>query len=1250
MWQESDKKNFFISYNKADRAWAEWIAWQLEEAGYSTVNQAWDFRPGGNFILDMQRAATQCERTIAVLSPDYLRSKFTQPEWAAAFAQDPTGEKSTLLPVRVRECDLTGLLPQTVYIDLLGLEESAARDVLLASILKGRAKPLIAPAYPSSTQHAAAEKPRFPGLLPPIWNVPHNRNPNFTGREALLESLRTALTSKNHAALTQAIYGLGGVGKTQIAVEYVYRFVTEYEIVWWLRAEEPSALAADYAGLAAELGLPEKDINDQSAIVKAVRHHLGQITGWMLIFDNAQDRAEIRDYLPQSSTGHVIITSRNQNWGGMASALPVEIMGQDEAVEFLLKRTGQVDEEATGELAEELDYLPLALEQAGAHIDETSLSIGDYLSRFRTHRQDLLRRGSSSTDYPDTVATTWDMSFQRVRSSVPAGEYLMNLCAFLAPDDIPLNIVREGAPHLPDSVKDLANPVLFDEAIASLRRYSLIKVRDSSFLSVHRLVQAAARDRLSEGKKELWALSALLVISFVFPRDGGDVKTWPLCASLVPHVLAVLGHGRAHAYQAVLVMVERLLNSLGLYYRARAEFGNAKAALTAALTIAEHCYNKQSDESSEEERTIHRDELAASLNNLALLLEDQGDFVNAQKQLERALSIYEEAYGPNDQSVATCGSNLGTILRKQDDLVNALAHYQRALAINESIHGAEHSAVAHNTVLIGIVLEKQGDLEGALACYQKALAINEKIYGIVHATIAENINGIGAILAAQGDLNGAIEHYRRSLAIMEELYGDDHPLVAVRLNNIGNILIEQEDLEGARAYFERALEIDKKSYGENHHEVAIDLTNLGRVLQEQGDLARAQAHFERGLAINEATYGPNHSEVARDLNNLGENLLRQLNFGGARIHLERALTIAERAVGVEHPIVATILGNLGVVLKMQGNMACAQAYLERSLAILEKSFGPNHSDVVSTHYVLGQVLIEQGALEEARMHIEQTLAISGSHQSESSASVANSLGEMAVILRAQGDLVAAQGHLERALKIKEECYGPESLELAEDLANLGAIIAEQGDLMGARAYFERSLAIGASYEMNSPEMADIHRNFGTVLQVQGDMEGAREQFEKSLAILKSVHGLEHPSVARLLIDLGVVLKERRSFPGALSRFKGALSIVEKAYGSNHPEVAVVLNEIASLCELTGSLHMARKQRERILAISEAVNGPDHPDLAEALLALGLLSIKMQDFAKARTYLRRSLPLLCAALGENHPSTTAVRQMLVSISA
>src|SRR5262249_44150201 len=180
-------KDFFISYNSADRSWAEWIAWQLEEAGYTTVLQAWDFRPGSNVVLGMQRAATEAERILAVLTPNYLASRFTQPEWAAAFERDPTGERGLLVPVRVRECDLQGLLSRTIYIDLIGLDEDVAKDELLDGVRRGRAKPTDKPGFPGNAQHEVIPRPNFPGTS--ASDGPDIESQATSGRKAALTSL-----------------------------------------------------------------------------------------------------------------------------------------------------------------------------------------------------------------------------------------------------------------------------------------------------------------------------------------------------------------------------------------------------------------------------------------------------------------------------------------------------------------------------------------------------------------------------------------------------------------------------------------------------------------------------------------------------------------------------------------------------------------------------------------------------------------------------------------------------------------------------------------------------------------------------------------------------------------------------------------------------------------------------------------------------------------------------------------------------
>jgi hypothetical protein len=418
-------------------------------------------------------------------------------------------------------------------------------------------------------------------LQPPIWNVPHHRNPNFTGRKGILKELRLALTSGEPAAWKQAITGMGGVGKTQLAVEYIYRHKAEYRVIWWVRSEEPATMAADYASLAVDLNLQEKDSEDQNEMVETVKRWLEHNPGWLLIFDNAQDTGEIRNYLPQAGAGHVIITSRNPLCGSVAKLLSARVFDRAESIEFLCKRTGQEDKKTADALADELGDLPLALEQAGAYIGTTGIALTEYQELFQSRRKELWEDESPPQDYPSSVAATWSSAMEQVSQETQGAVDLLNLCAFLAPDDISMKIFSGGAEHIPEPLATTAaDKLAMNRAIKALRQYSLIAT-SGEFLSVHRLVQAVVRDRLGEEGKKRWSEAAIRLLSAAFPSDSYDVRTWHQCSHLLPHALTAAAHA-ARLGVAPEVM-QYILNQTSKYMQLRSEFAEPLAHLEVGL-------------------------------------------------------------------------------------------------------------------------------------------------------------------------------------------------------------------------------------------------------------------------------------------------------------------------------------------------------------------------------------------------------------------------------------------------------------------------------------------------------------------------------------------------------------------------------------------------------------------------------------------------------------------------------------------
>ena len=491
------ERDFFISYTQADRSWAEWMAWVLEEDGHKVLIQAWDFVAGSNWIQGMRAGASTAERTIAVLSPDYLASEFGTAEWEAAWASDPLGAKRKLLTVRVKACDRPDFLAAVVSVDLFGISEADARArlrTMVSSAISGRAKPAEPPGFPGY-ERAMPSAPQFPGALPRIWRVPA-RNPNFTGRGDDLAALAAALAS-GPTVTVRAIRGLGGVGKTQLATEFAYVHAADYDLVYWITAEEPASIPDQYTALAAQLGLDP--VPDPEGLQIQVHDRLRSVPGWLLIFDNADGMDDLRPWLPggllpPGIPGHVIVTSRRGGFGALGEVMDLDVIGPADALALLRTRVPGLGDDVGKELAEELGRLPLALEQAGAYLDRSAIPAQDYLRLLHQRAADLYALGQVS-GRTDTIATLWDISLERVADENPAAIQLLDLCAYLAPERIPLDLFTSHLGLLPEPLAAAAaDELAFNEAIGILVDYSLIK-RTAAGLQIHRLIQGATRAR-----------------------------------------------------------------------------------------------------------------------------------------------------------------------------------------------------------------------------------------------------------------------------------------------------------------------------------------------------------------------------------------------------------------------------------------------------------------------------------------------------------------------------------------------------------------------------------------------------------------------------------------------------------------------------------------------------------------------------------------------------------------------------------
>lgn len=798
---------------------------------------------------------------------------------------------------------------------------------------------------PLSSQYLASGSIASSTLL--VWNVPHRRNPFFTGRAAILADLDVAFQTQKTVALTQtlAISGLGGIGKTQAAVEYAYRSSEHYQYVLWVRADTRAMLNSDFVSIAGLLKLPERDEQDQREVVKAVQRWLQNNHNWLLIFDNADDLTILSDFLPTSSEGHILLTTREQVTGNIAGRVSVEKMSPEEGALFLLRRAKLIGSDASLDttsyadwmrakaINDVMDGLPLALDQAGAYIEETDCGLAGYLKRFETRRARLLSlRGASAQGHCEPVATTWSLSFEKVQKAYPSAANLLRLCAFLHPDAIHEEIISEGVQEPGPTLESLATDLVeLDSAISQLRRFSLVKRDpDTQSLSLHRLVQAVLRDQMDDELQRQWTERAIKAVNSAFPSV--DFSTWPRCQLCLLH--AQLCAGYIKRWNMAFPEAARLLHLAGIYLGVRAQYEQAEQFMQQALAIREQV------------EPTHPD-VAETLNDLAMLYNEQGKRAEAEALLLRALAIHEGALGPHGPKVGETLCNLSTIYNRQGKYAEAETCLLRGLSILESVLGQRHVKVGNRLDDLALLYLDEGKYAEAEPLFRRALAILEHALGPVHPEVAICLNNFGMLYEKQGKYSQAEKLNLRSLAIRKQVFGPEHPKVTHSLNNLAIIYTDQGKYAQAEELYRQTLAILEKAFGLEHPHVASTMSNLACVYSRLGKYLEAESLHLQVLAIREKIFPSDHPHIAITLNLLGQLYFKQGEFASAESFCQRALELREKILGSDHSQVAENLEILADICSSQGQYERAKDLYQRALAIWERSVGLDHPDAVA---------------------------------------------------------------------------------------------------------------------------------------------------------------------------------------------------------------------------------------------------------------------------------------------------------------
>lgn len=708
----------------------------------------------------------------------------------------------------------------------------------------------------------AAPATSKPGRL---WNIPYPPNPFFTGREDILKQLEQALLSTQKVALTQiqtnnqqVISGLGGIGKTQTAIEYAYRHREQYRAVLWAQADNPITLDIEFGRIATLLDLPEKNDQDTAVVRNAVKRWLAGEENYLFILDNADNPEILTAFLPSQLGGHLLLTSRARSFGkiNLFNSIQLPVLILEEAKTFLLRRTGHVDPGAperqwAAELAQELGCLPLALEQAGAYIVEKQVRFDDYLASFRRRKIDLLeKQGPETGGYDKRVATTWSLNFEAVEQESRAAAEVLRVSAFLGPDRIPEELLITSEFALEDAVT--VDPLLIAELIAPLTRYSLIQ-RDSQAhtYDIHRLVQEVIQYRMDERTHRVYADMAVVLVSSSFRRANHLI--WQSRERLLPHALVCANH--IIALQIASFQAATLLSVAGRWMTDRAQYAEAEPLAVLGLAICRQV--------AEPDRVAELDHLdiASSLNILASIYNHQGRYEEAEPLFKEALSLDEKTSESENSALPRTLNNLGSFYRMLGRIGEAEPLLVRAVAISEERWGAENHVIATYLNSLAGLYKDQGRYDEAKPLYERSLALRRNYHGLDHPATARGINNLGVLYYHQCDYEQAKPLLVQALAIRETILGLENPETATSLHNIGNLHVCQGDYKQAEQLYKQVLAVREKKLGSSHRDTAGVLSDFGVLRIKQGRYKQAELLLARALAIYEKVLNPQHNLV-----------------------------------------------------------------------------------------------------------------------------------------------------------------------------------------------------------------------------------------------------------------------------------------------------------------------------------------------------------------------------------------------------
>jgi tetratricopeptide (TPR) repeat protein len=824
---------------------------------------------------------------------------------------------------------------------------------------------------------SSAEDGRPAGRAPQVWGRVPPRNINFTGREEVLTRLRESIASSVTVVVPYALHGQAGVGKTQTAIEYAHRYRGDYELVWWISADQASLVRSTLAGLAPHLGVPPTTGVDDTANAVLDRLRRGDpFSNWLLIFDNADQPEDLNEIIPQGGPGHVLITSRNHRWTSVVGSVPVDVFAREESVQFLNKRVPHaITPEYSDKLAEALGDLPLALEQAGALQTETGMPAEQYLQLLTERTSQLLSEGKP-TEYPLSMTAAWGLSVAKLNEQLPEAVELLRCCAFFGPEPIPREMFAQAPEGLSAELAGLIrDPIRLSRTFGELGRYALARINvQGRTIQVHRLIQALVREEVSEADRNRLRHDVHVLLKAITPKAPDDPANWDRYAELLTHIepSGLVENTDREMRRLALDFVRYLYMSGD--YRSAESFATSFEEKWGANGQGEHPdvldaqshrgiatrelgrYAEAYDlnratmermEKIQESDPEYRVSWLRLVTSIGADLRAAGDFRAARRHDENSVRLHEDAFGPNDPRTLQAMNNLALDLGLVSEYEAARATHEASYLRMSGLVGTISAASFLNS-WSGLVRAVRlcGTFKEACDSGEEAYAYGVEELGVEHPWTLRTAKDLSIAQRRAGvydrSLDIAVEAHSRYLRVR----GLGHPDALASSMCLANIMRTTGETEEALKLASEALDRYPEVYGTDHPYYHGCAGNVALLLRVNGDPRSARELNEKALSGLEKQLGRDHhysltvaTNLASDLAALGD-LKSATELGRGTLRRLRAL------LGEDHPMTLACAANLSADMLSDGLDKEGTELREDTLDRYARGMGQNHPDAL----------------------------------------------------------------------------------------------------------------------------------------------------------------------------------------------------------------------------------------------------------------------------------------------------------------